>query len=722
MTTLALGFLNPVAGIVAGATAGLLVLSLYFLKLRRRPVRVSTTQFWEEAAQDLQANAPFRWIQPTVLLFLQLLLVALLALALARPTLDRPIDAAQAVLLIDRSASMKATDGGSGATRFEEAQRAAARLVENLPDGAAISVIGFAAEARSVVSGEANKGRIIAAIESMTPTDQPGDLSAALRVVSAITARAEETDDEAPPPLVAIITDGGVAMNDTEPVPLGGARVEFVGVGPEPAADTAAQAQANDTGQTDDDAATPSPSANAGIVGLSAKRDYDNPALVRVFVRVGSNDPGREVVGLTIALDGQPIETAPLRLAPVEGEANRTAGRLARAGSRTFEITAPAGGVVTALIDGAGGALASDDTASIVLTEPRRPRVLLVRADDVALTPGSRALEDALRVLGPRELVVERRGVVLRDGLAQSAAGAGTAGFDLVVLDGVSLDEPVSIPTLAFGAAPQGSRIELDTRESDAGVVDIAFWERDHPVMRFVTLDDVLIDRPLRMRLPGDGSARTDDAARDAADAPASVVRAESLATGPRSPLIAIVQGGVPRTIVVAFTLDQTDWWRKGSFPLFIANAVDHLALAVESGAGRQVRTAESTTLDLPLRGQNVTATLSGPGGMNTQLRPGPSGRVTIAPLETAGVYEIAFAPSGRATGDGGRSLLLAANLLSEHETSLEVVNELAVPGAGTRSQRSGGLDAQEIWTWFAAAALALLVVEWLLFARRMAA
>src|SRR5690606_6648293 len=117
-----MSFLSPwTALIAAGLTVPPLVL-LYFLKLRRRDVPVASTLLWKKAVQDLQVNAPFQKLRNNLLLFLQLLILAAAALALAEPmwrvqhAFEESI-----VLLIDHSGSMGAVEA-DGRTRLEIAK------------------------------------------------------------------------------------------------------------------------------------------------------------------------------------------------------------------------------------------------------------------------------------------------------------------------------------------------------------------------------------------------------------------------------------------------------------------------------------------------------------------------------------------------------------------------------------------------------------------------
>src|SRR5512146_221336 len=117
-------WLSPFVGLYAAAVAVPLLLVLYFLKLKRREMIVSSTLLWKRAVQDLQVNAPFQRLRRNLLLLLQLLALIAMLLALASPIASLSRGPGQRyVLLIDRSASMNATDVAP--SRLAEARRQA---------------------------------------------------------------------------------------------------------------------------------------------------------------------------------------------------------------------------------------------------------------------------------------------------------------------------------------------------------------------------------------------------------------------------------------------------------------------------------------------------------------------------------------------------------------------------------------------------------------------
>src|SRR5215207_2361144 len=115
-----MGFLS-VEAFTIGAALLVAVLATYLLKPSRPSRRVSSTFLWLAAFHEMQADRPWRRVPPSVLLLLQLLALAAIVLALARPfTLSADSSGLDAVVLLDVSASTQATDVQP--SRFEAAR------------------------------------------------------------------------------------------------------------------------------------------------------------------------------------------------------------------------------------------------------------------------------------------------------------------------------------------------------------------------------------------------------------------------------------------------------------------------------------------------------------------------------------------------------------------------------------------------------------------------
>src|SRR5213075_996509 len=122
-------FLAPMAFWFAAAIP---VVVLFYLLKRKRVLRlVSSTVLWQRFLADTQASAPFQRLRHNWLLILQLLMLALVVLALMRPYLSANAHESRLrVIVLDASASMQATD--ETPSRFEVARAEALKWVDGL--------------------------------------------------------------------------------------------------------------------------------------------------------------------------------------------------------------------------------------------------------------------------------------------------------------------------------------------------------------------------------------------------------------------------------------------------------------------------------------------------------------------------------------------------------------------------------------------------------------
>src|SRR5437763_14308741 len=115
------------------------IILMYVLKLRQQEHLVASTFLWRQVLEDVQANAPWQRLRFNILLLLQLLILAALILALARPAYSRSnVIAGDVIVIVDESHAMQAHDVRP--SRFGVALARARALVSKLADGHVMSV------------------------------------------------------------------------------------------------------------------------------------------------------------------------------------------------------------------------------------------------------------------------------------------------------------------------------------------------------------------------------------------------------------------------------------------------------------------------------------------------------------------------------------------------------------------------------------------------------
>lgn|GEM_PF-132387 len=327
-------FLTPLLAGIAAAIAIPSLIILYFLKLRRRDLEVSTTLLWKKAVQDLQANAPFQRLRKNLLLFLQLLILAAVLFALAQPMIKgQSLSGERFVILIDRSASMSSEDveGSGGATapsvtRLEEAKRQAIALVDSLKEGDALfgqsqgdqaKVIVFDNTAESLQAFTNDKRKLRTAIESIQATDkvssiadeQRSGLVEAVRLALADLPRRKMQDT---------VTDAANNIVSDKMVELEGMYESTVGMhiysdGKLPGS---SQAKPGVENSVEYHAIGKRDAANLGIITLKAERDYEQPGKVTIYAGLTNSDAQPRSVDVELLIDGVTAQIQSAQLPP----------------------------------------------------------------------------------------------------------------------------------------------------------------------------------------------------------------------------------------------------------------------------------------------------------------------------------------------------------------------------------------------------------------------
>lgn len=157
------------------------IILLYMLRLRRREQLISSTLLWQNLVQDRSANAPWQKLRRNIFLLLQLLILAALTLALARPyILSTDPVTGHVIVLLDASASMTAVEPAAGGqSRFEKAADLVNQIADDIGGTDQMTLI-IVNDSPTVAAAATNDHVLLnSALEAVTPSLTGADWHAA---------------------------------------------------------------------------------------------------------------------------------------------------------------------------------------------------------------------------------------------------------------------------------------------------------------------------------------------------------------------------------------------------------------------------------------------------------------------------------------------------------------------------------------------------------------
>ncbi|HTG44448.1 MAG TPA: VWA domain-containing protein [Verrucomicrobiae bacterium] len=341
-----MNFLSPIAFLFAATLP--VVVVFYLLKRKRVVKRVPSTILWQKFLAETQASAPFQRLRHNWLLLIQLLLLLIAILALARPYFAGQTKGGRILVsILDGSASMQSTD--ETPSRFEKSRHQALQLVKSLHPDDKMVVLLAAGSTEVKQSPTSEKAALRRAIESAQPSDSPTRLHDAVKLAETLIQNNVQAE-------IHLFSDGATdSLSDFEnkglPVVYHQAGTRHV---------------------------------NVGIVNLDVRSNPDNPAQRAVFATLLNASTNRQQVQAELVFDDKVVGVKSLDLKPKESS------------PQVFIAEQPHDGVFTLRLD-VKDDLAVDNTASVVSLLPQPIKVLLV-------TAGNRFLEKALRSVPAVEL------------------------------------------------------------------------------------------------------------------------------------------------------------------------------------------------------------------------------------------------------------------------------------------------------------------------------
>lgn len=319
-----------------------LIVFLHSFKPRGFKTPTTTLFLWERVLKERSFTTRLGWlVRKNLLLMLQLLAACVLIAALADPSLLHfGAASGDTIVVIDLSASMKAKSRGG--TRFDIARREFLSLIDQLPSGQKMMVIGAGAQPRLLVPFTADKQRLRETGRNLTASDAPGRVREAVLYAHAFLKRG--TADR-----IVVISDG--AFSGAEDFGRSTAHLRFIKVyGGE---------------------------ANVGIVGFETRRRPDRPGYAEIMVRVKNYTADKTRIPLTLSRETKTVARESIDL---DADGSRVV---------IFPVDGSLAGTWVARLD-ANDDFATDNQAYLTVSDGPTVRLLYVG-------PGNPFLKNLLR-------------------------------------------------------------------------------------------------------------------------------------------------------------------------------------------------------------------------------------------------------------------------------------------------------------------------------------
>jgi len=578
--------------------ASLLAVPILLHLFRRRPGtrRVSQLMFFQTLDKATQESPWLRRLKRLLAFLLTALVLAGLVGSLARVIVS-PVGRRLKglVILLDRSASMAAADGGP--SRLEEGLATVRRRLGAVSPAVPVTVVAYDRRPQILCPRTLERREVLRHLDGLGVRPMEGDPAPAL-VLARRLARLDA------PALIWHVSDAPPAAADAAEG--------------EPPADAADADASPDTDAADADAPAAAATdtaaqvsvetilvpmaepVNAGITALAMRPVPMQPAAWQAFIQVHAAGPTDVDADLEIRLDGRLTGLRKLTLTP--GRAERL----------LLPVEPGKGRRLSLRLSAEGDVLPIDDRVDAFVPEPRPLRILWVARRHGPFTQ---------LALGS---LVEQGAVEVFQG--DPDAWPSDQDVDVVIFENwLPASWPRDVPVLVIDPPHSLGPVQaVRLQEDGLGVESPRPAAPDHPVLYGVASPRISVTQTAVLKVEGP---------------------LEALWKGPAGPLLAAGEVRGRRLVVMAFSAEQSPRFPLlASYPLLIGNAVYWAARPEdEPDRARTRRTGDLVALE----GRTLRWTLPGPDGKPRRAETDLEGRWTE--LDRVGLWETDVGERGSA-------------------------------------------------------------------------
>jgi hypothetical protein len=683
------GFALAQLGVIFAAGAGVITL-LYLLKMRRRQLIVPFAALWEQVTRESESRRLWRKLRRLVSWLIQLILLALVCLALGDPRPEVWLrEPATTAIVIDTSASMAAAANEDGATRLALALERARAEVDALGPADRALIIAAGSEVSVPAPITSQQSTLLRALdEGVAVGPGEADLSRALLLArNALSGRTS--------PRILILTDGAVDVAGVDAIRRctelsareGEAACEVLQIGAE-----------FEVG-------------NVAITAFAARRYPSDRDKVEVLVEVQNLGEQPARFELRVTADGLPVGGKRLELGPGQ-RLREVLPKLEAARERLVAELVPLrttneGGAIDPVSAKALGPRIDDRAYAVIPPLDPMEVVLVTDGTNLFLEAALLTLDDYVRLTtlavgegGADHPAIETANVVFYD-VGNNPLPSSLPATNLVIFDPHrQAESPVPLAKLRDLRAPRLSE-----------------QRKDHPLLEGVVFKDVNMLRGTSFdTVPGD----------------------VALVSHLGEPMV-VLREGEHALLAIGFDARQSDLALRSAYPLLIANAVDYFGMreagfvaAIPIGASRELALAD---FGIPAEGVTLLS-VTPPHPDELEAGPEADERAPMKPVRVRvqdgrfriralvpGVYTIAVEDGGAA----GSVVEVAVNQANAAASNLASTLALGPDGAAVPEANAAAEDPPEpaplsegpLWTLIMLIVAGILAIEWATYHRR---
>ena len=662
------------------------IVVFYILKVRLRQVPVSTNMFWRQIYDEKPPRSIWQRFRHLLSLLVQLLLLALMVLAIADPWFSwEALKARRIVLVVDNSASMQADDVEP--SRFDAAIGRAIEIADGLRFRDEMAIVLASARPDVVLGMSGHIPTLKESLRNIQVSENPTRLNSAIEL-------GRQLIGEHPNGEIVVLSDG-CADHDSTDVYL----------------KSVAAIETDETDGKASDASRPkinwqifaTPAANVGVTQFQVRRSLVDMLGYEVLASVKNASNNSIECRLELSLNGATVDVIPLELEPNE------------LWSRSLEKTSRDGGVLTAALTqiksmevdnekdadqetpdlqplASPNALAVDDTAWAILPKQEVQNVLIVTEGNLFLR----------KVFEANPLV----SVTTVDSFPEIWPKGG-----LIVLH---RNVPQTLPPGDVFVVDPQEDCDLWTIEDTIENPIVTEIDTKSDLMTHVRLDNVLLPEARRMVFVPDVKILAGTVSQD--------------------PVYAQLNRGLGKCLVLSVDLDKSDLAFRTTFPIMVTNALNYF---VESSGELRESSATGDLVSWPLeqaKHSGKTLVLQTPAGEDKTFTTLPADvdpenkstedKLTLGPFKNSGIWSLGQrqtepTQTGQSNDENSVELIanFAVNIASVRETDLRPPESLLEKSGSTITH--AGMFTKPVWYYLITIAVVLFVIEWLLHQRR---